>query len=62
MQLDDFKPTWRRIRFLNAMQPIEQEEILCIIEKAEYTTRTKLHRVLTSATLFVLITICCQAG
>lgn len=62
MPLDEFKPTWKRIQFLHAMQPIEQEEILCIIEKAEHTTRTKLHRVLTSATLFVLLTICCQAG
>ena len=62
MQLSDLKPAWKQFQFLNAMQHIESEEILLIIEHAENANKTKLQRGIFNAVMFIVITIFCQGG
>ena len=56
MQLNDLKPAWKQLKLLNALNPIESNEILSIIESRENRNKTKLQRV------FIVITIFCQGG
>ena len=62
MQLNDLKPAWKQLKLLNAMNHIESNEILSIIERRENTNKTKLQRVLLNIIMFVVITIFCQGG
>ena len=62
MPLNNLKPAWKQVKVLNAMQSIESEDILSIIEGAENNDKTKLQRVLVSLGMFIIITIFCQGG
>jgi hypothetical protein len=62
MNLNDLKPAWRQFRLINSMQPIDQEEILLIIERADRETISRLPRFMTNTIVFVILIICCQAG
>ena len=62
MNLSDLKPAWRRFRLLNSMQVVDQHEILFILERAEGMAISKTHRSLTIATMFIVLTLCCQGG
>ena len=62
MQLNDLKPAWKQLKLLNAMNHIESNEILSIIERRENTNKTKLQRVLLNIIMFIVITIFCQGG
>ncbi|MBL6449622.1 hypothetical protein JMN32_25145 [Fulvivirga sp. 29W222] len=62
MNLNNLKPAWQRFRLLNAMQPVDQEEILWIIERTEGMAMSKHHRFAMNAFMFILLTICCQGG
>lgn len=62
MNLDNLKPAWRQFRFLNSMQRIDQEEILCLLERAEGMAVSKANRLLMHTTLFAILTLCCQGG
>ena len=62
MQLNDLKPAWKQLKLLNALYPIESNEILSIIESRENRNKTKLQRVLLNIVIFIVITIFCQGG
>ena len=62
MQLDNLKPAWKQLKFLDAIQHIESKEILSIIENSGNANKTKLQRVVFNLVLFAIITISCQGG
>lgn len=62
MQLNKFDSAWNQLKCLSAMQHIDAQEILAIIENPEHTDRSKLQRVLINAIVFVVITMFCQGG
>lgn len=62
MNLNNLKPAWKQFLLLNSMQPIDQNEILLIIERADRQTIRRLPRVMASTVLFIILTISCQAG
>jgi len=62
MNLNNLKPAWRQILVHNSIQPIDPNEILVIIEQAEYHTKRRLYRFLTNTTMFITLTVCCQGG
>lgn len=62
MNLNNLKPAWRQFRLLNSMQPMEQDEILFIIEHAEDMTIGRFNRLLINSVMFIVLTICCQGG
>jgi hypothetical protein len=62
MNLNNLKPAWRQFRLINAMQPIDQEEILLIIERAERQLPGRLPRFVVNTVVFIVLIVCCQAG
>ena len=62
MQLNDLKPAWKQLKFLNAMSHIESNEILSIIEYRENSNKAKLQRVLLNIFMFIVITVFCHSG
>jgi len=62
MNLNDLKPAWKQFRLINGLQPVDQEEILPMIERADRETLSRLPRWMTNAFVFVVLIICCQAG
>lgn len=62
MRLNNLKPAWKQLKILNAMQPMESEEILSIIEGSENVDKTKLKRILLDLAMFIAITIFFQGG
>jgi len=62
MNLDNLKPAWRQFRLANALQPIDQEEILAILERADHDAIGRLPRLLTNTIVVIVLIICCQAG
>jgi hypothetical protein len=62
MNLNDLKPAWRQFRLFNALQPMDQEEILSIIAQAERQTTGRLPRFMTNTVVFMILIVCCQAG
>jgi len=62
MNLNKLKPAWRQFRLVNSMQPIDQEEILLIIERADVHTAARLPRFMADAALFFMLMLCFQGG
>lgn len=62
MNLNNLKPAWRQYLFFNSMQPIDEKEILFIIEQADRETIGTLPRFMANGMMFVILTICCQGG
>lgn len=62
MNLNNLKPAWRQFQFFNALQPIDQEEILLIIAQAERQTTGRLPRFMINTIVFIVLIVCCQAG
>lgn len=62
MNLDNLKPAWKQFLLINSMQPLNQEEILLIIEHTDGQMTRRLQRLLTNPTLFIVLMLCCQAG
>jgi hypothetical protein len=60
MQLNDLESAWKQLKVFNGMHHIESSEILSIIEMAERVNRTRLRFI--NLTMFMMITIFCQAG
>jgi hypothetical protein len=44
------------------MQPLDQREILLMLEKAEGMAISKTNTLLMHAFLFIVLTFCCQGG
>ena len=63
MNLNNLKPAWRQFQLLNSMQPIDQEEILLMIEGADrHTIKGLLPRFMTNTIMFIILIVCCQGG
>jgi len=62
MNLNNLKPAWRQLQLFNSMQPIDQKEILSIIEGADHHVAVRLPGFLTSAVMFIILIACCQGG
>lgn len=62
MQLSNFNSAWKQLKLLNAMQEIESEEILSIIEHSEKNNRSKLRTVALTLGVFIVITFFFQGG
>lgn len=62
MQLDNLKPAWKQLKIINAIELIESNEILAVIEKPENMNNIRLHRFLFGLAIFLFITIICQGG
>lgn len=61
MHLNNLKLAWEQLKIMNALQLIESNEILSIIEKPE-NMNIKLQRFLFGLVMFIFITIICQGG
>jgi len=62
MNLDNLKPAWRHFQSLNAMESLNKNEILLLIEKAAEMRLGNIHRYLTSTIMFAVLIIFCQGG
>jgi hypothetical protein len=62
MNLDNLKPAWQQLKVLNSMQALDREEILLTIERAEGLVINKTNQVLITDFMFIVVTLCCQAG
>ncbi len=62
MQLNKLKPAWNQLKLASAMQQIDSNDILAIIEGQENTKATKAKRVLLNIVMVIVITIFCQSG
>ena len=62
MHLNNLKIAWKQLKIINAMQPIESNEILAIIEKPENMNNIKFQRFLFGLAIFIFITIILQGG
>jgi hypothetical protein len=62
MNLNNLKPAWRQYLLFNSMEPVDQKEILFIIEQADRQTISRLPGSMASTIMFIILTICCQGG
>jgi hypothetical protein len=62
MELNNLKPAWKQLKIMNAIQQIDSNEILSIIEKPGSLNNIKLQRFLLGLVIFIFITIFCQGG
>ena len=62
MYLSNLKIAWKQLKIMNAVQLIESNEILSIIEKPENINNFKLHRFLIGLAMFIFMVIFCQGG
>jgi quinol-cytochrome oxidoreductase complex cytochrome b subunit len=62
MNLNNLKPAWKQFLLFHSMQPLDQNEILFIIERADRQKVRRLPRFMANTILFIIIAICCQGG
>lgn len=62
MNLNNLKPAWRQFQLSHSMRPMNQEEILFILEKAEGIAVSKTQRFPVNAIMFIVLTFYCQGG
>ena len=62
MHLNNLKPAWKQLKIMNAIQLIESNEILSIIEEPENMNNIKLQRFLFGLIMLIFITFFCQGG
>lgn len=62
MNLNNLKPAWKQFVLVNSMQPLDQQEILLMIERADRETTRRLPRLMASTLLLIILTISCQGG
>jgi hypothetical protein len=62
MNLDELKPAWRQFILFSSMRPIDQKEILSIIEQRDVQATRRLPGVIVNIMLFLLLTVSCQGG
>ena len=62
MHLDNLKTAWKQLKIINAIQLIETNEILSIIEEKENLNNIRKYRILFGLVIFFLITLFCQGG
>ncbi len=62
MHLNNLRIAWKQLKIINAVQHLDSNEILSLIEKPENTNNLKLQRFLIGLVMFLLLTIFCQGG
>ncbi len=62
MNLNNLKPAWKQFLLFNSMQPIDQKEILFIIERGDRQTIKRLPGFMTNTIMFIILIVCCQGG
>ena len=62
MNFNNLKPAWKQFLLFNSLQPLDQNEILFIIETADRQTVRRLPRFMANTILFIILAICCQGG
>ncbi len=62
MNLNNLKPAWRQFFLYNSMQPIDQNEILLIIEHTDGKNKKSVPSLMVNAIMFTVLVICCQGG
>lgn len=62
MNLNNLKPAWRQFLLFNSMEPIDQEEILFIIDRADRQTIRRVPGFMINTIMFIILTACCQGG
>jgi hypothetical protein len=62
MNLNNLKPAWRRFQVVNALSPLNQHDILLMLENAEEHATTKTNRLLMHSALFLVLTFCFHGG
>jgi len=58
MNLKNLKPAWRQFVLFNSLQPVDPNEVLLIIDAAEFQTTGRLPRFLLNTMMFIILTIC----
>ncbi len=62
MNIDNLKQAWKQQKVLNAMEYIDSNEILSIIEETQSEKTIKLKRFCYGLVVFILLTFFCQGG
>ena len=62
MKLNDLKSTWQVIKVRHAMDQVQKDEVLKIIESGEVKVVHTFQRVFNNAVMSLVLTICCQGG
>lgn len=62
MNLNNLKSTWKRSVFLNTLDSLNDRVILEIIEQHERYNNRRLPRLVLNASMFIILTTCCQGG
>jgi len=62
MNLNNLKPGWQQFRILNSMQPIDKDEILSIIHRAEDLNLRGRQRFLINTCMVVALILSCKGG
>ncbi|MEQ9165520.1 MAG: hypothetical protein RLO12_04635 [Fulvivirga sp.] len=62
MNLNNLKSTWKRSVFLNTLDSLNEQFILDIIEQHERYNNRRLPRLVLNASMFIILTACCQGG
>ena len=62
MNLDDLQPAWRQYKLSQAMEPLEVNEVLSLIDLAEDTRTTRVRWVVLNLVLFLSITFMITGG
>jgi len=62
MNLNNLKPAWKQFLLFNSLEPIDQKEILFIIEQADRQTTRRWPRFMTNPIMFIMLAVCCQGG
>ncbi len=62
MNLNNLKPAWKQFVLFNSLQPIDQEEILLIIDQVDRQTVKRLPGYITNTIVFIMLVVCCQGG
>ncbi|KEO75214.1 hypothetical protein EL17_06015 [Anditalea andensis] len=62
MNLNNLKPAWKQFLLFNSMQPLDQNEILSIIEKADRHTKNSTPSLMLNTIMLIVLLSCFQGG
>ena len=62
MNLNDLKPAWQQLKLMNAMDPLEVNDVLLAIDQAETSKTHKVRQTVLAVIMFVTFTIILQSG
>lgn len=62
MSLNKLKPAWSQLKLHNSLFAIKPEEVLGLIEYQEKQIGFKPQRIISNATMFLMLIFFCQGG